>query len=72
MVKENLKIVIQEKFEESKCLNWLQLIIEFIKVMAYCNVLISDGCSNQKSLWFFLMFIHDVILKSKFIRLPKL
>ncbi|CAD8182864.1 unnamed protein product [Paramecium pentaurelia] len=60
MVKENLKIVIHEKFEESKCLNWLQLIIEFIKVMAYCNVLISDGCSNQKTLWFFLMFIHDI------------
>ncbi|CAK59690.1 unnamed protein product (macronuclear) [Paramecium tetraurelia] len=60
MVKENLKIVIQEKFEESKCLNWLQLVVEFIKVMAYCNVLISDGCSNQKTLWFFLMFIHDI------------
>ncbi|CAD8206468.1 unnamed protein product [Paramecium octaurelia] len=60
MVKENLKIVIQEKFEESKCLNWSQLVIEFIKVMAYCNILISDGCSNQKTLWFFLMFIHDI------------
>lgn len=39
MVKENLHIVIEERIEDSKFLNWSLLIIEFIKVIAFFNVL---------------------------------
>ncbi|CAD8062203.1 unnamed protein product [Paramecium primaurelia] len=61
MVKENLHIVIEEKMEDSKCLNWSQLIIEFIKVIAFFNVLLQQTCSGYLSMWFYLMFVHDII-----------
>ncbi|CAD8078614.1 unnamed protein product [Paramecium sonneborni] len=61
MVKENLHIVIEERMEDSKLLNWALLIIEFIKVIAFFNVLLQETCSSEFIMWFVLMFIHDII-----------
>ncbi|CAK72072.1 unnamed protein product (macronuclear) [Paramecium tetraurelia] len=60
MVKENLHIVIEERMEDSKFLNWSTLIIEFIKVLAFFNVLFQQTCSGSFSAWFYMMFAHDV------------
>jgi len=46
LVKENLHSLLEEELHYSKLFNWVSLILNFAKIIAYINLLLHDGCSG--------------------------